>query len=166
MLEPEQETQQYPRIERWGSAVAHGSVACVGIPITPLLLNLPWSLLGCPVLSYMIARSFRRRGRAWGAYQGMQASVIQLLLLVCAVTAYFVADLNTISNLFSFGAFLLFIYSMWGALDTWLGEDFNYIGISRLLGYVSRQNLARPEVRRRWFTMRQNEPEDKEGNTR
>jgi hypothetical protein len=82
------------------------------------------------------------------------------------VTAYFVADLNTISNLFSFGAFLLFIYSMWGALDTWLGEDFNYIGISRLLGYVSRQNLARPEVRRRWFTMRQHEPEDKEGNTR
>ena len=166
MLEPDQETEQYPRIERWGSAVAHGSVACVGIPITLLLLNLPWSLLGCPVLSYMIARSFRRRGRAWGAYQGMQASVIQLLLLVCAVTAYFVADLNTISNLISFGAFLLFIYSMWGALDTWLGEDFNYIGISRLLGYVSRQNLARPEVRRRWFTMRQNEPEDKEGNTR
>ena len=106
MLEPDQEREQYPRIERWGSAVAHGSVACVGLPITLLLLNLPWSLLGCPVLSYMIARSFRRRGRAWGAYQGMQASVIQLLLLVCAVTAYFVADLNTISNLFSFGAFL------------------------------------------------------------
>ena len=109
MSEFEEEIQEYPRIERWGSAVAHGSVACVGIPVTILLLDLPWSLLGCPVLSYMIARSFRRRGRAWGAYQGMQASVIQLLLLVCAVTAYFVDDLNTISNLFSFGGFLLLI---------------------------------------------------------
>ena len=166
MSESEEEIQEYPRIERWGSALAHGSVACVGIPVTLLLLDLPWSLLGCPVLSYMIARSFRRRGRAWGAYQGMQASVIQLLLLVCALAAHLADDLNTISNLFSFGAFLLFIYSMWAALDTWLGEEFNYIGISRLLGYVSKRNLGRPEVRRRWFNMGQNEPEDKEGNPR
>ena len=163
MLEPDQEREQYPRIERWGSAVAHGSVAFVGIPITLILLNLPWSLLGCPVLSYMIARSFRRRGRVWGAYQGMQASVIQLLLLLCAVTAHLTSGFQVISNVFSFGAFLLFVYSMWAALDTCLGDDFHYIGISKLLGYVSAKNMGRPEVRRRWVTMGQNETDDKGG---
>ncbi|GIT69785.1 MAG: hypothetical protein Ct9H300mP27_08890 [Chloroflexota bacterium] len=110
MLEPEQKTEQYPRIERWGSAVAHGSVAFVGIPITLILLNLPWSLLGCPVLSYMIARSFRRRGRVGGPIKVCRLLKFQLLLLLCPVTAHLTSGFQVISNVFSFGAFLfLFI---------------------------------------------------------
>ena len=52
--------------------------------------------------------------------------------------------------LFVTGAFLLFLYSLWGALDTFLGYDFRYLYIGNLLDRVSQANLSRQEPRRRW----------------
>ena len=149
---PEREISPYSRIERWGAATGHASLLLVGLPISLILLSPPWSLLFCPVLPYLIARSFRRRGMAWGAYQGMQASVVQLLILVMAIMAFLTSGLQSLSGLFIACGFFLALYSLWGALDTWLGDDFQYIGIGRLLENVSRRNLRRPEVRRRWFS--------------
>ena len=152
MSKPEREISPYSKIERWGAAIGHASLLLVGLPLTLILLNPPWSFLFCPVLPYMIGRSFRRRGMAWGAYQGMQASVAQLLILVMAIMAFLTSGSQSLSGLFTACGFFLFLYSLWGAFDTWLGEDFRYIGISRLLENVSRRNLGRQEVRGRWFS--------------
>ena len=150
MQEPEQRIAQHSRKERLGSAIAHASLLVVGLPATVLLLDMPWSLFFCPVLPYLIGRSFRRRGLTWGAYQGMQASVVQLLILVVAIMAFLTSGLQSLSGLFAACGFLMFLYSLWGALDTWLGDDFHYVGIRRLLENVSRRNMGRREVRRRW----------------
>ena len=80
----------------------------------------------------------------------MQASVVQLLILVMAIMAFLTSGLQSLSGLFAACGFLMFLYSLWGALDTWLGDDFHYVGISRLLENVSRRNMGRREVRRRW----------------
>ena len=151
MQEPEQQLPQFPRIERVGSSIAHASALVVGLPVSIFLLALPWSLLFSPVLSYMIGRSFRRRGMTWGAYQGIQASVMQLLILFMAIMAFVTSGIQTLSGLFGLVGFLLFIYSLWGALDSGMGEDFQYIGIRRLLEKVSRRNMERQEVRHRWL---------------
>jgi len=152
MQESEQQIAEHSRIERLGSAIAHASLLVVGLPATTVLqLDLPWSLLFCPVLPYMIGRSFRRRGMTWGAYQGMQASVVQLLILVVAIMADLTSGFQSLHILFIAGGFFLALYTFWGALDTWLGDDFHYIGISRLLEKVSRRNMARQELRHRWF---------------
>ncbi len=149
---PEREICPYSKIERWGAATGHASLLLVGLPISLILLSPPWSLLFCPVLPYLIGRSFRRRGMTWGAYQGMQASVVQLLILVIAMLAFLTSESQSLSGLFIACGFFLFLYSLWGALDTWLGDDFQYIGISRLLENVSRSNMGRQELRRRWFS--------------
>ena len=152
MQEPEQRIAEHSRNERLGSAIGHASLLVVGFPATILLLDLPWSLLFCPVLPYMIGRSFRRRGMTWGAYQGIQASEVQLLILVVAIMAFLTSGFQGLRVIFIAGGFFLSLYTLWGALDTWLGDDFQYIGISRLLENVSRRNMARQEVRRRWFS--------------
>jgi hypothetical protein len=46
---------------------------------------------------------------------------------------------------------ILLIYTLWGAWETLFGYDFRYIGISNLMDHVSRRNMARRELRRRWF---------------
>ncbi|MDP6130142.1 MAG: hypothetical protein QGI50_15920 [Dehalococcoidia bacterium] len=100
----------------------------------------------------MISRSFRRRKLAWGAFQGLQASVIHSLIMLTA-TVIVVADLPyRLALTMGTAAFLLFLYSMWGALDTLLGDDFRYIGISNFLDRVSQANLQRQERSRRWFS--------------
>ena len=152
MSKPEREISPYSKIERWGAAIGHASLLLVGLPLTLILLSPPWSLLFCPVLPYLIGRSFRRRGMTWGAYQGMQASVAQLLILVMAIMAFLTSGLQGLSGLFIACGFLMFLYSLWGALDTWLGDDFHYVGISRLLENVSRRNMGRRELRRRWLS--------------
>ena len=139
------------KIERWGSCLAHGSALFIGAPLGIFLPLFPLILLPCPVVAYLIARSFRRRKLAWGAFQGMQASVMQLLILALATGVNLAGTTPILSPLFTTGAFLLFLYSLWGALDTALGYDFRYAGISNLLDRVSQSNLKRPEKRRRWF---------------
>ena len=83
MLPAQQESPNYSNWERRSSAVAHASTLLVGMPLIPFL-DFPMAFLPCPVVSYLIARSFRRRGMAWGTFQGMQASLIQLLILIVA----------------------------------------------------------------------------------
>ena len=148
----EPEASPYTNLERRGSAIAHGSALLIGVPLTIFLLDLPFSLVPCPVVSYLISSSFRRRKLAWGAFQGLQASVIHSLIMLTA-TVIVVADLPyRLALTMGTAAFLLFLYSMWGALDTLLGDDFRYIGISNFLDRVSQANLQRQERSRRWFS--------------
>ena len=147
MGNPETGENPYTKIERWGGCAAHGSALFVGLPLALLSQEFPWFLAPCPVVAYIISRSLRRRKLAWGAFQGMQATVVQLLILLSAVAA----SAGFLSHLAFLFAILLFLYSLAGALDTFLGYDFRYVGIGNLLERVSRVNLDRPERRRRWW---------------
>lgn len=158
---PQRDTPPPTKIERWGAATGHASLFLVGFPITFILLSPPWSLLLCPVVPYLIGRSFRRRSMPWGAYQGMQASVIQLLILILAIFTVLAANIPRLSDAFLLFVFLLSLYSLWGALETWLGYDFRYPGISDLLEHVSHRNMGRREVRRGWFGVGSREEDEK-----
>ena len=151
MRRAQPETSPYTKGERWGSAVAHASALLIGVPLTLLLLPLPLSLVPCPVVAYLIARSFRRRKLVWGAFQGIQASLIQLLVLMLAGITVVGGTIHPLAVTFGTAAFLVFLYSLWGAVDTLLGYDFHYVGISNLLERVSQANLGRRERPRRWF---------------
>lgn len=143
----------YSKWERRGSAAAHGSALMVGVPLIVFqFLPLPFAFLPNPVIAYLIARSFRRRRQAWGAFQGMQASVMHLLILVLAFIPALAGGTSPLlpGVMFTLGL-LLFLYTLWGAWDTLLGYDFRYIGISALLDRVSRANLKRQEQRRGMF---------------
>ena len=148
-VEPEQSPPS--KLERRGSFIAHGSVLLIGVPLTIFLLPIPFSIVPCPVVAYMISRSFRRRRLAWGAFQGMQASVVQSMIVLLA-TAIVVAGLSPrLALTLGTAGFLLFLYSLWGALDTLLGYDFRYAGIGDMLDRVSQANLERQERASRWF---------------
>ena len=149
---PKLELEQSPYSvgERRGAFVAHCSLLLIGLPLTFILLPIPFSLVPCPIVSYMLARYFRRRRLVWGAFQSIQASVIQMVILL-------VFALIVLTNLppglaLALGTvgFLLFLYTLWAALDTLLGYDFHYIMISKLVRRVSYVNLERQERRRRW----------------
>ena len=157
----EPETSPYSKLERRGSAIAHGSALLIGVPLTIFFLPPPLSLLPCPVVSYLISRSFRRRKLAWGAFQGLQASVIHFLIMLIA-TVVIVGDLPyRLALTAGTVAFLLFLYSVWAALDTLLGYDVRYVGISNFLGRVSQANLGRQERSRKWFSGRRSDGNDR-----
>ncbi|HEU0020735.1 MAG TPA: hypothetical protein VFR55_03550 [Dehalococcoidia bacterium] len=142
--------------ERWGSAIAHGSGLIIGLPLILLLgllvgLQPPFSYIPSVIISYMIARSFRRRRRAWGAFQGMQAAVVHLGVVILALAAHLLGAASRPSQFLYLAATLIFLYSLWGAWDTLLGHDFRYIGINGLLHRVSEANLKRQERRRGLF---------------
>jgi len=139
------------KAERWASCIAHGSTLFIGVPLALFLLGFPLSLLPCPLVAYMISRSFRRRRMAWGAFQGMQAAVVQSFILMLAVGVTYADPVPRLALVFGLAGILLFLYSLWGALDTLLGFDFRYIYIGDLLNKVSQANLNRPERRRGWF---------------
>ena len=125
--------------------MAHASTLLVGLPITFVLLPVPLSLVPCPVVAYLLARAFRRRGLAWGAFQGLQASLVQSLILLLATVAV-VANLPShLALAFGTAGFLLFLYSNWAAVDTILGYDFHYFFVSNLLKRVSHANICRNE---------------------
>ena len=153
----ETELTPYTKVERWGSCVAHGNALVVGLPVA-ILLPFPWFLAPCPVVAYLISRSFRRRRLEWGAFQGMQAAVVQLLILLLAATSSSAGFLSQVA--FLLGT-LLFLYSLAGALDTFLGHDFRYLVIGKWLERASRANLDRPERRRRWFGGRRSDRTDR-----
>ena len=146
----------FSRYERKGSAIAHGSGLIIGLPLILLLglfAGLPpaFSYIPSVIVSYMIARSFRRRRRAWGAFQGMQASVVHLGVVSLAIAAQLLGSFSRPSQFLYMGATLLFLYSVWGAWDTLLGQDFRYLGINSLLHRVSESNLKRQDRRRGLF---------------
>ncbi len=144
------------RGERRGSAIAHGSSLLIGAPLILLLglfvgVPLSFAYLPSPIVTYMIARRFRRNRLPWGAFQGMQAAVVQLGIALLVLGANLLGPTSRPSSLLFMLAVLLFLYSLWGAWDTMLGENFQYIGINKLLHRVSQSNLKRLERRRRPF---------------
>lgn len=154
----ETEWTPYARIERWGSCIAHSNALVVGLPVYMLFPNFPWFLAPCPVMAYMISRYFRRRRLAWGAFQGMQAALVQLLILLLAATASSASFLSQVA--FLLGTLLL-LYSLAGALDTFLGHDFRYLVIGNWMERASRANLERSERRRRWLGGRGSDSSDR-----
>ncbi len=142
------------RIERRGSAIAHGSGLLIGVPLIILgfFMGLPpaFAYLPCPVISYYVfARRFRRNRLPWGAFQGIQASVIHLAIALLALAANLLGTTSRPASLMFMLAVLLFLYSIWAAWDTLFGEDFRYIGIDKLLHLVSQSNLKRQQSNRR-----------------
>ena len=119
----EQEPYIFSKNERKGSAIAHGSGLIIGLPLILLLglfVGLPpaFSYIPSVIVSYMIARSFRRRRRAWGAFQGMQASVVHLGVVLLAIAAQMLGSTSRPAQFLFMAATLIFLYSLWGAWDT------------------------------------------------
>ena len=139
----------YSLAERRGAFVAHCSLLLIGLPLTFILLPVPFSLAPCPVVAYMLARYFRRRRLVWGAFQSIQASVIQMLILVVAALIMLTNLPPRIDLTLGTVGFLLFLYTLWAALDTLLGYDFHYIMISKVVHQVSEVNFGRQERRER-----------------
>ncbi len=158
--EIEEARPSFTRGERIGSAIAHAAPLLVGVPLLPLLGGLVMALLPCPIVAYVISRAFRRRQSTWGAFQGMQATLIQMLLVALvfaaevfgmATTSEAEAVVSTISQASLVGfvcAFLLFLYTLWGAWDCAWGYDFRYIFISNFVDRITAANLRRQERRR------------------
>lgn len=146
---PQQDLDQppYSLIERYGAGIAHSGLLLIGLPLTIFLLPIPFSLAPCPVVSYLLARFFRRRGLAWGANQSIQASAVQVLIVLVAGLMVLTNMPTGIDLTLGTVALLLFLYTLWGALDTLLGYDFNYILIGNAVRRVSDANLKRQERR-------------------
>ncbi len=141
--------------ERVGGAIAHAAPLLFGVPLFPLLGNVGFAVLPSPIIAYVISRLFRNQQSAWGAFQGMQATLVHLVLVVLIFVAYFTGAAQAAGTvpsqvtLVSFVlAFLLFLYTLWGAWDTAWGYDFRYIFISNFVDKITSANLARQELRR------------------
>ena len=150
-----EERSSYTRGERVGSSIAHGAPLLVGVPlllITPLVGgNLFMALVPCPVVAYVISRSFRRQESTWGAFQGMQATLVHLIIVVLSFLFLLSIDsapTQLVTVLFV-STFLLFLYTLWGAWDTAWGYDFRYVFVSNLVDRITAANQRRQEGRRR-----------------
>ncbi len=150
MPELDLDQSPYSLIERWGAFAAHSSLLLIGLPLTFILLPIPFSLAPCPVVSYMLARYFRRRRLVWGANQSIQASAVQVLIVLVAGLIVLTNMPLSIDLALGTVGFLLFLYTLWAALDTLLGFDFHYALIGNAVRRVSEANLKRQERRRSW----------------
>lgn len=153
----------FTRMERVGGAVAHAAPLLFGVPMFPLLGNVGFALLPSPIIAYVISRAFRNQQSTWGAFQGMQATLVHLVLVVLVFVAYFTgagveagAVPSQVTLVAFVIAFLLFLYTLWGAWDTAWGYDFRYIFISNFVDRITSANLARQELRRRRREARRN----------
>ena len=140
----------YSSAERWGACFAHSTLLSIGLPLTIILIPIPFSLAPCPVVAYMLARFFRRRNLAWGADQSIQASAIQVLIFLIAGLVVFTNLPRQMGMAIGTSGFLLFLYTLWAAFDTSLGYDFRYILIGKTVSRVSKANLKRQERRKGW----------------
>jgi len=143
--------------ERRGSALAHGSALLIGVPLTATgFLPLSMALIPAPVVAYFIGRAFRRRGQQWGSFQGLQASLVHLMIVILVFLSSLSDDpwTNQLALTAWTVAFLLFLYTLWGAFDTFLGYDFRYMFLGRLITRVSQANARRQELRRKWLEQR------------
>ncbi len=148
--ELDQDQSSYSPIERLGAGVSHASLLLLGLPLTIVLLPVPFSLVPCPVVAYLIARYFRRRSAVWGADQSSQAAAVQVLILLLVGLIVLTGLPSGIDAALGTIGFLLFLYTLWAAFDTLLGYDFRYAFIGKVLSRVSETNLRRRERRRRW----------------
>ena len=150
-----EERPVFTKGERAWSGVAHAAPLLVGIPLFPILgsLGVGMTLIPCPIVAYLISRSFRRRQSPWGSFQGMQAAIVQLILIILVFAASFLegsasaAAFSQIQLFLFVAAFLLFLYTLWGAWDCAWGYDFRYILISNFVDRVTAANLRRQERR-------------------
>ena len=142
-----EERPHFSKVERIGGAVAHAIPLLIGIPLAFLLGNLITGLLPCPIIAYIISRSFRSRQLEWGAFQSLQATLMQLILVVTAFTATLFGDASRGTLFAGSGGFLIFLYTLWGAWDTAFGYDFRYIFISNLVDRITSANLQRQQRR-------------------
>ena len=140
----------YSSAERWGASFAHSTLLFIGLPLTIILIPIPFSLAPCPVVAYMLARFFRRRNLAWGADQSIQASAIQVLIFLIAGLVVFIDLPRQMEMAIGTSGFLLFLYTLWAAFDTSLGYDFRYVLIGKSVSRVTSANLKRQERRKRW----------------
>ena len=149
-----EERPVFTKGERVGGAVAHATPLLIGIPLlflTPIVGGDPFmALVPCPIVAYVISRSFRRRQSEWGAFQAMQAVIVQLILLVLVFSLVLLGDgaSSQFSNVVFVLACLLFLYILWGAWDTAWGYDFRYIFVSNFVDRITAANLRRQELRR------------------
>ena len=162
-----EERPVYTKGERAGSAFAHATPLLIGIPlllITPVVGGDPlMALVPCPIVAYVISRSFRRRQSEWGAFQAMQAVIVQLILLVMVFALVFFGGgvPGEVENIVFVLACLLSLYMLWGAWDTAWGYDFRYIFISNFVDRLTAANLLRQELRRqRRENLNRREPPD------
>ena len=151
MNEPGAEDLSFSTVERLAGGFAHGGTLFIGVPLTFFLHEFPLFLAPSALAAYMISRSFRRRRMAWGAFQAMQAAVVQFVILLLALGMDNTDSAPGLAMIFGLAGFLIFLYSLWGALDTFMGFDFRYFYIGDLLNKVSQANLNRIERRRGWF---------------
>ena len=140
----------YSPAERWGASFAHSTLLFIGLPLTIMLIPIPFSLAPCPVVAYVLARFFRRRNLAWGADQSIQASAIQVLIFLIAGLVVFIDLPRQMEMAIGTSGFLLFLYTLWAAFDTSLGYDFRYVLIGKSVSRVTSANLKRQERRKRW----------------
>jgi len=78
------------------------------------------------------------------AYQGLQSTIINLTLFFGIFALFEFQPTAQILNLLLLSAiFTLSVYSLWGALDTLLGFEFNYVFIGNISKKVSNSNLYR-----------------------
>ena len=146
-LELDKPHYSYSFTERLGASVAHSSLLLIGLPLSFVLLPIPFSLAPCPVLSYMLARYFRRKMSVWGVNQSMQASAMQVLILLVAALVALTNMHHRIDLILGTAGFLLFVYTLWAAFDTLLGYDFRYALIGNAVTRVSEANLRRQKRR-------------------
>lgn len=149
-----EERPSFTKGERIGSAVAHAAPLLLGIPLTPLMLtglnSFGSAFMLCPIVAYVISRAFRRQQSALGAFQGMQACIVQLILVIILFAGDIMGGPSSVSRGVSAAyaiGFLLFLYTIWAAWDVAWGYDFRYIFISNFVDRVTAANLRRQERR-------------------
>ena len=168
--EPAEQPPIPTRGERRGAAFAHASALLIAVPLVATRFLPPdLALVPCPVVAYLISRSFRRRGQGWGAFQGLQAAVVQLLLVVLFFTFRLVLPLPVtfLAAVVSLSGMLLFIYTLWGAWECLFGINFRYLIIGPYLERISYINMRfRTERRRQWLGQLEEPPRDRDNPNR
>ncbi len=154
--QPDEELPVFTKKERIAATIAHAApLLCLSL--FPLLGHIGFAILPSPVIAYVVSRSFRRSQSIWGAFQGMQATLVHLILVVLVFVFHFTIESaggeggipSQVALVAFVSAFLLFLYTLWAAWDTAWGYDFRYIFISNFVDRITAANLDRQETRRR-----------------
>ncbi len=133
---------QLPKSQRFMIGLAHGISVMIGLP-TLVITGSTVVFLICPVISYLICRRYRKLGFTWQSSQAFQGTVANLVVGLCVFTGL-EFNLSPGLTLIILGtAFLLALYTLWGALDTILGFDFDYLIIGKVSKKVSEVNQSR-----------------------
>ena len=137
-----------PADQRAWSAFAHGCIA-LDIPFCLLIFGMwpyainPVALVPlAPFISYLVYRRNRRRPeREWLAFHALQATLLQCIALVLV----FAVPLHWFTfNVLRAVIAALVVYGLTGAVATYMGRDFTYVGLGRLAERLLRQPRQQP----------------------